>query len=40
MVTEQKDFMKVNPEAYRQKYKQAKIAFYKKRVQKLQSAVA
>lgn len=40
MVTEQKDFMPADLEAYQQKYKQAKIAFYKKKLQQLQSAAA
>ena len=40
MVTQQKDFMPVDLEAYQQKYKQAKIAFYKKKLQQLQSAAA
>jgi transposase len=40
MVTEQKDFMPVDLEAYQQKYKQAKIAFYEKKLQQLRAAAA
>jgi len=40
MVTEQKDFIPVNQEAYQLKYKQAKIAFYKKKLLQLESAAA
>ena len=40
MVTAQKDFIPVDLEAYQQKYKQAKIAFYKKKLQQLESVAA
>ncbi len=40
MVTEQKDFMPQDLEAYQQKYKQAKIAFYKKKLQQLETVAA
>ncbi len=40
MVTQQKDFMPVDLEAYQQKYNQAKIAFYKKKLQQLETAAA
>ena len=40
MVTEQKDFMPVDLEAYQQKYKQTKIAFYEKKLQQLKVVAA
>jgi transposase len=40
MVTQQKDFTQVDLEAYRQKYSQAKMAFYKKKLLQLKTVAA
>ena len=40
MVTEQKEFTPVDLEAYQQKYKNAKIAFYEKKLQQLKAVAA
>jgi len=40
MITEQKEFTPVDLEAYQIKYKNAKIAFYEKKLQQLKSVAA
>jgi hypothetical protein len=40
MVTQQQEFTPVDLEAYQQKYKQAKIAFYEKKLQQLKTVAA
>jgi len=40
MVVQQKDFMPFDLEAYQQKYKQAKIAFYEKKLKQLKAVAA